>query len=514
MRNQAYFLAACAAAVIGCGGGHHSNRGTSGTTSTTGTTGTTGNASGMTVTLPNVRYGRVDVSYLTGENRAPGDVYLEITRQRIQNADNVDVFNRTDGLAPINLLALGFQTVSTGVDVDFQTVGANPNSFALSQLVFDPNRLLVEQETTDDTTGANTTTFVEQPLPAANVVGPSLSLPATLDARIRAFPGRVSLVQVRVNAGILRFDAGLGSYVFDQALFRDTNALNTGTDPTGNTLLASRLSDFVRFGLAQVPAADRPFVRTDYGEIADPTSAADAAGRVRAGYVYATGDNFALSTLAAGAGSSFEEIDPTTDEPVIGNWYDSGSSQGSNVGRFTGTYNLTDANPTEVNGVPTRLVSMFGIFRDYTEVLSGGGTFEMVMFPNSGEQYDANRQGDVVAFVRNSGGQITQMFTGGIDLTNGGASNTAGSIQLLPVFYLGVSEAYGANGATDGVHPPVAQAVITGTVSGYTTASGASATALNGSTIRRMRFSFDAANSAKITAGSAALSGTVTVFRS
>ncbi len=483
MRNQAYILAACAAAVIGCGGGHH-NTNKSGTTGTT--TSTTGGG-GFVVALGGTNYGRVEVSYLTGQGRAAGDTYLEITRQNIQNADGVNVYERTDGIGPIELRLPGFQTLATGIDVPFTGTSGNVNSVALTQLVFDPNRVLVEQ-------ADGSLDTAPYPLPTTATVGRNLSLPANIEARIRAFPGRTSLIQLRLSDAVFYVDPTLGTYVFDQARFGDLNNSTTGTDPTASGLLASRLSDFVRFSVQNLPEADRPYVRTSYDDVSDTDTS-----RPRAGYVYFSGDNAALSSAAGGLGSTFEEIDPSSDDAVIGSWANKPST---NVGDFVGTYNLTDANPVEVAGVPTRLVSMFGSFHDYTEVLTGGGSFEMVMFPNSGEEYDTNRQGDIVGIARDGNNKITNLYIGGVDLQSG-------TFNLLPIFYLGVSPSYGEDGLTDGVHPRVTAATVTGTVSGYVNGSGASTSAANAASIRRMRFAFTGTAPT-----GASTTGTVTVFRS
>ena len=449
MRNQAFLLAACAAVVIGCGGGGHKGG------SKSGTTGTPVATEGMTVDLgQNATYGRVEVSYLTGEGRATGDTYLEIVRQRIQNGDGVDVFDRTDGSSPINLRLPGFQTLSTGIDVAFGSQFGRFNSQRLSQITFDPSRVLVEQADQS---------LVEASLPVPTSTNlpnnPEFTLPAKLDARITAFPGRNSLVQLRVSTATFYIDPTLGTYVFNQARFQALNNSTTGTDPSAVGTVASRLSDFVRFPLASLPANEVPALQTSFDG-----GATNNNGR----FVYFSGDNTAISSAASGG--VFQEIGADFNQIVLGTWADKS-------GAFQGTYTLNDADPVDVNGDPRRFVAMYGSFRDYTEVLTGGSSFEIVMFPNSGEQYDDERQGDIVGIVR-EGGAITHMYFGGVSLESG-------TFSLLPIFYLGADPAFGG----DANHPSVESARVTGKVSGYVDSSGTTTT--NFAAVRRLKFAFD-----------------------
>lgn len=427
-------------------------------------------------------FGRVEVTYLTGQGRALNDYYLEITRQTIQNGANRDVVIR-DSLSPLPLRLEGFQTSIARLNVPFSvSASGRPDSLNFTQFVFDPNRLLQENGRGGlDDTGTD--------LSAAGI-----GLPLILDARIRAFPGRSSAVQVRVSSATFMVDDD-GNATFDAAEFRNLNTFDSGTDPDGQGRVASRFSDFVRFPLINLPAGERPTLRTDS---VDPTAGIADGGA----YLYMSGDNIAISSGPGSSQRIFEEIGdeftsaegdtPGFPSALIGKWSDAAS------GGFLGTYDLRDALPTDDSG-NTRIVSVYGQFRDYNTVLSGGTSFEIVMFPNSGETYTfedngssgvRGREGDIVAFVRNANNQIVSMYVGGVDLG-------AGTFELFPVRFLG----------GDPTDPEALAAELQGTISGLRDLNG-SATG-NPAAVRSFSYNFTTPG---LPSGFSN-SGNVTVFR-
>jgi len=459
LRNQAFLLAACAAVVIGCGGGggggHRST-----TSSTTGTP-----ASGMTVNL-DPSFGRVEVDYLTGPGRAFGDTYLEITRQTI--SDGGTPLQR-ESLSPLALRLSGYQTLTARINVPFTlTSGGRQDSRNFTQLDFDPNRVLVEDSSGGLKDG--------DALPD--------TLPVTLDSRIRAFPGRTTIVQLRVSSASFIVDPVTGAYSFDTDEFKEQNYQTSGIDPEAENKLGSRLSDFVRFSLKNVPVDERPDLRVGYDDADIVPNGAQ--------YVYFSGDNTALSNNAAGSGSVFQEVGNVFTDVALGKW-----SEGTTAG-FKGTYDLRDILPPDISGTQ-QIVSIYGNFNDYNTVLTGGGTFEMVMFPNSGETYTfegddstllRGKLGDVVAFVR-TGTNITKMYFGAVDLGKG-------TFELFPIKGLGA----------DPADPDIQAARITGTVANYVNASGGVTTNLP--SIRKFAFTFDAGTTLPT---GFVNTGTVTVFR-
>lgn len=478
MRKQALFLAACAAIVIGCGGGgHHSTK------STTTSTGTTG---GMAVTLPNPTVASFDVTYLTGEGRAIGDLYLAISRQTIgTTADNV-------GLSGASTYYLGLTDNDDStlqlprINVPFTlTSSGYGDSRLFSTLTFDPDRLVVK------TTGSNGGVTYEQ--------GPTLNgLPFIADARIRAFPGRTSTIQINVAPSEFPVDGNNStSRTFDSTQFKGLNYSTDTTDSDGYNKLSSRLSDFVRFPLSGLPSTVvRPALRTGYG-------AGDIDSNPAA-YVYFSGDNIALSSGDAGATNGtriFQEVaSQFSDDPndpvgntLIGLWSNATS------GGFTGTYDLRDILPgsIEVDTPINRLISLNGGFYDFANVLSGGSTFDIILFPNSAESYGASASGsgrdaDIVAIVH-SGTTITNIYFGGADLS--ATSPSQGTFRLFPIQYLGTN-------------PATFDGEIDGTLSGYRNSSGVATT--NYASVRRIGFAFNA--DADLPAGFTN-SGTITVFR-
>lgn len=421
-------------------------------------------------------FGRVEVNYLTGEGRAFGDVYLEITRQTI--SDGLTTIAR-DSLSPLNIRLSGFQTLTARLNVPFEvTSGGRPDSKLFTDLLFDPNRIL-----TESSTGSLTDSGIA-PGSVVDLNGNSGVLPYTLDARIRVFPGRTTTVPLRVSSASFYPDPnGSGSYVFDIDAFKSLNYETSGTDPDAINKVASRLSDFVRFPLTGLPEGERPQVRD-----VDGSTVATAA------YAYFSGDNYALSDApnGSGAGNYFQEVGDVFSEVVLGKW---SLITGINT-IYQGTYDLRDALPSDPTGV-SRIVSTYGGFRDYNKVLSGGGAFDMVMFPNSSEEYtfegdisdDVNgRLGDIVAFTRDGSGNITHMWFGAVDLGKG-------TFELFPIFYLGADP--GDEGAQ--------AARLTGTVSSYLNASGAGT--VNPASVRRFSYTFGGAPAGVPS------TGTATVFR-
>lgn len=456
-------MAACAAVVIGCGGG-----GGGGSRSTGGSNPTPG--SGMAVQLDQ-NYGIVQVQYLTGQGRAPGDLYLQITRQTISNGDGVDIVNR-DSIAPLNLRLDGYQTVAARLNVPFGiTTAGRPDARNFNTLTFDPSDVL-----TDDGTGRLS---VAGSLPD--------NLPVALDARIRAFAGRTSVVQLRVSSQTFFVDPNTGGYTFDEAYFKDLNYSTDETDPDGVGRVSSRFSDFVRFPLTYVPVELRPDLATSVDGDVLPNGAQ---------YVYFSGDNVALSSAAGGAGSTFQEVGPEFDQIVVGKW-----SEGS-AGGFLGTYDLRENNPGLPEGGPTSLISIYGNFRDYNTVLTGGGTFEIVMFPNSGDTYTfegnagsgvRGRLGDIVAIVRNANNQITNMYYGGVDFGDK-------TFELFPIRGLGA----------DPADPDIANARLTGTIGNLRDRTGGET--VNYAAVRSFTYTFGSSVGSGDTQGFLT-TGNATVFR-
>lgn len=382
-------------------------------------------------------FGRVVVNYLTGQARAAGDTYLTITRQTI--SDGTTTYLR-DTNAPLDLKLQGYQIQQARINVPFTiTASGTADSKLFTDFLFDPSAYKVE-----DLDGSLTA----QTMPDG--------LPVTLDARIRVFPGRVTMVPVFVS------DATVSDSGFDTQLFKDQNYSTDESDPDGQGKLASRFSDFVRFDITNVPEEDRPNLRDESGVETGE----------KASYVYFSGDNYALSNATPGTGSFFQELALEFDNPVVGHWAN------SSAGGFPGTYDLRTADPTDVTGM-ARILATQGVFRNYTQVLSGGTTFEIVMFPNSGENYSfendpssgtqRGRLGDLVAIVRDGNNNITNMYFGGANLGTG-------RFELFPIARLGDD-------------PSDTSGLIEGALSGYLDRNGAVTSDVK--RVRRFTYTFD-----------------------
>lgn len=310
-----------------------------------------------TVNLPDVP-GHIDITYLTGQGRASTDFYAILRRQYLRDESNNQV-NR-DGSTAITLKLTGFQSEKVYINVPMDS--QHPSGWSFDKFYLDPSEFL---DGTTSITPTNTS-FV--------------SLPAVYSARIRTLPGRDTSVPVFLDESMFMYDSTAGTLTFDDAQFRTNNLLPT-EDPTTNGLITGFLSDYVRFDLSGLDAADRPTLVVN-GEAADA--------------VYFSGDAYAVSNTV-GTERRWENltVDPTT--PIDG-WFTPASTVDGRA--FPGTFSNVGLDPTDLDRVRT-ITALQGIFRESDAVLNLPSTpaFQIIAFPNSNERYDANYPGDMVAFT-------------------------------------------------------------------------------------------------------------------
>lgn len=201
------------------------------------------------------------------------------------------------------------------------------------------------------------------------------------NANVRVMPGRNHIIPIFLDDAMLSED-NTGSFpvlAFDRDRFIARNF-----DPDTNTM-NSMVSDYVRFDISNIPA--RPQLST--GGLASR--------------IYLSGDNVAIS--AGGNSGTFNVLLPAKvndgqfDPPV------------DIAGTTTpGTYVMVQDDPSQFESV-SKIASLQGIWRDYTEVTKNLGSFETIVFPNS---FDSNQM-DMALISRNANGVITNFYYGEAD---------------------------------------------------------------------------------------------------
>ncbi|WP_025226578.1 hypothetical protein [Fimbriimonas ginsengisoli] len=369
LKKWAYLsVAAALAAIIGCGGGGGGHRTSGGGTTTT----VPGTAMRVNLTKPNglgQTFGRAEFLYLTGQGvsrRAAGDLSAVIRRIQLE-----DQYGLVAALSPETALPLrAFTSQIAAVDVPFSST-TNPNSRLFESLELSFLKFYREEDS-----------------------GPPTPLnpptPRSFPARIRVLPGRNTSVPILLNDAMFT-DDGSGTVQFNEDEFRFRNLSDKG-------YIDSFLTDFVAFDLSGLANTDRPQLST--GEFANR--------------VYMSGDNIAIS--AGGQSGSFEELTADASQPIIGAYGP------QNLLRNTpGTYNLTQIDPTDLTFM-ARITSLQGIWRDYTTVLTGIGTFEVLVFPTVQD----NASQEMAVILRDGSGTITQFYFGHLNLD-------LGRFQIFPV---------------------------------------------------------------------------------
>ena len=369
-----------AGVLVGCAG--------SGTTG-----GSSGGSGGGTSGLPatsivsitgnEANYGHVDFGFLTGQGRGISNGRVASTFagvvRRAELTDEIGlVINPLDPALTLPLVGFQFQTKSLNVPfVD----AAN-------------NRLISRQFTSYDLD------FLKFQNNGSDLSVPA-NFPFTIPTRIRALPGRSTMLPIYVDDAIFSIDPITGNVLFDSGIF---NAVNR---PDGKPI-KSFLNDYVSFDLTGMNASDLPVMND---------------GVTPAGRVYFSGDNYAISE--AGNSGNFEALTLDVTNPIMGLFGPPGSGGAGRPGH-AGTFSLYTPNPTNPDPTVTMdIVALQGTWREYQSVLSNVSNFEIITFPSS----DDNNLQEMVAFTRTNG-VITNLYYG---QANFAATATKGSFQLWPV---------------------------------------------------------------------------------
>jgi len=259
---------------------------------------------------------------------------------------------------------------------------------------------------------------------------------STFPARIRVFPGRDTTVPIFLDDAM--FTVNGSSVSFDESRFIDGN--ESGNPPA----IQSFVGDYVEFDISALPVASRPQLLTG-----------DFAGRF-----FISGDNYAIGQ--AGDSGTFEVM--TEDSQRFSGTYGSEHT----IGQYTpGTYTLYQADPSDINGL-AKIISIAGGWRSNHRVISNPGAFEIITFPT----HNDNAHQEMVAVQFDGSGNPTNLYFGFLNFDNG-------KFEIHPV-----------KAITD---PTDFTGVLTGTVSGYSTASGAITSSPNA--VRYGHYLFDSGQS-------------------
>lgn len=366
-----------AAVVIGCGGssGHSGTTGsTAGSTNGGSTTGATSISLNSSVVSSD--YGRVRVTFLTGQGRrAAGDLTAIVTQLTFQDANGL-VTRPLDGETSVPLS--NFIAASKYVNIPFTGQGSR---------LFENYELDINRFQQDNGDGTST-----------EINGSSFS--QSFPANIRVFPGRNTNVPIYLDDSIFYIDSNTGNLTFDNDQFTYKNY----TDGK----IRSFIDDYVSFDISSPD-----FVGTR------PTlvSTGETAARI-----FISGDNYALAAqdptlsnpngLPASSRGHLEVLTPLFDEPVTGNYLGQGTVQGRPI---PGTYSLQAPDPTDLAGF-AKIASTQGEWHDLKTVISGAfGTFQMISFPTSRD--DVSQE---FAMIRlNGNGKVIDMYFGTLNFDSG-----------------------------------------------------------------------------------------------
>jgi len=233
------------------------------------------------------------------------------------------------------------------------------------------------------------------------------SAPNPFDINLRVFPGRYSSIQVRLDDLVVSYD-DIAGIQFDEDRFTEIN-YNPKLSPPRMT---SFLSDYVAFDISGLTAAQRPTLSTS--EDADR--------------VLFSGDRIALSN-GVGADSLLEVLD-TDGTTFTGTLNPASTIQGTST---LPTYTLEAEDPSF-----STIVSLLGVWRDSSRVITTTDTITAVSFPNSAESDTPQTDGDRQQFLiyQTNGGVITSMWQGEVtfgDPDNGGGDTTKGTFLIYPI---------------------------------------------------------------------------------
>jgi hypothetical protein len=260
-------------------------------------------------------------------------------------------------------------------------------------------------------------------------------------ASIRALPGRVTSVAVRLDDTMFDVNAADPDDIFQEDIFRAANLVENPVQ--GVDTLNGFLGDYVMFNLSGMATADRPLL-----------SDGNPAGKV-----YFSGDFIALST--GGTSGTFEVL--TTLGFVNGSFGPviNLPGPGGNKPPF-GTYTLLQADPRDDDPSDddfpgpsvAQITALEGTYYNLADVVGNLSSFEMISFPRSQEREVLDGEGNPilrelsqqdVILIRRNGNTITNMYFGEIDF-----GSTLGDPAVIRAYPIGQVDDGTANNEIEG----------------------------------------------------------------
>ncbi len=401
MRKWAFIFSAAAIAVAGCGGSG-SGSGPAKVVTKPPSSGIKANLSSVVGAIPP---GAIEVAYLTGQGRAPGDLTAVVRRIVLDDAYG----EVTNPLAPqTDCPLVGYQDNIVHLDVLFTggAVGVPSRLFTAFNLDF-----LQFNEATS--TPGQYTVFPE---PA--------SFPLQLNANIRVFPGRTTSFPVFIDDSMFTVDTsnpGQPVIAYNSQQFTFANGGDTQADA-----MQGHISDYVAFNLNSVAASGKPTLL--------PTTNNPSGGQI-AQRVFFSGDVYGVSDGVTN-GSNFQALTLNPNLPIGGLLGAAGTLNGpSGTLPHAGTYSLLQYNPTDLTQT-LKIIAGQGVWYEHKTVLTHpdgtplGAGFFVVTFPSSN---DDNMQ-EMVAFVQDANSNISQLYFGYINMSLASTgTNGPTAFYLYPV---------------------------------------------------------------------------------
>ncbi len=456
MKKWAFLCAAAAGAVlIGCGGSGSK----SSSTGSTGSSAGSGRPLAALIKIPNTGSATVYISFLTGQARDPGDLHLVIKNTPIHDSQHgIDAQNANS--SAINLNLNQYQIQYSNISIDFANHPQVVNSEAFDLFTLNPYFFATEQpdgsvaQSPSDPGAITPDPFIaENPIPI----------------RLTTFPGRDSILPVFLDNTMFTTINGLEGYNGDQ--FKTINQPPNPNDPTTSGKIVGFISDFVQFNIG-----------THYwaGGSTNPLpTLMNSTGNGTATHFYLSGDAYAFSDDTvydpyyptnppsyisktpppagfqvgdgvAGASGTFEELTLNPFNPFDGAMAQpqtpppTGSATPFPVSpavNFPGTYDLLQANPTDITGI-SKIVSTYGKWRN-AELVTGltSTTFDLIIFPNSSDSFTENSPADAVGFAHTKAPDgsvvITNLYAGYAFFTANSGEKPMARLYPLNQFIVG-----------------------------------------------------------------------------
>lgn len=363
-------------ALIGCGG-----TGPGGGNGGGGGGGGGGNGrSSINTNLLN-KPGRVEVTFNSGQGRAPGSLIAAIRHFELQDEIGI-VETQLRGELRVQLDGYTSQSIEVNVPMD----GFSPN---LASRNFDTLPLEVQRLGLEDNFGNYAWYDGTNGQP---IFADSFTLHA------RAFPGRYTAIELFIDDAILSLD--LGAVPVPVALF-DRERFELINYDQNDLHINGWLADYISFDISNV--ANKPIFSPSGPYSGETVTMA-----------HFSGDSYAISVDPVAGGAAMEVLTTGVDpfEALI-----SPQATIPGLGVMPGTFTIRQVDPRDLSGI-AKITALQGIWRWWHDSSSPSrgfildpGLFEVFTIPSS----EDNEKQEIIMLSRNIAGQIIELYYGEID---------------------------------------------------------------------------------------------------